>query len=254
MRIILKLHDGNHLTFEGLNDAKNLDAIDFDLDKAEFLDLYYNKYNAIRLWFTDLSTEDRTEAFYKYLYIVDAFDSLKAVYVELNNIDDLDAANYYPNDQEFFDLYFGNDPYKAVQAAASDDYNLRDRFVAFNGYGNLKSADTIPYENDANDIINRYFEQEEPKMLWNAKLTATHKDGYVTTLECEFYSTLDTETLEENAKDALWEKFDEAYGELDCNDDIHPLNKELIEHIANADTVDDSNLPDWTFTIVAHTV
>lgn len=254
MRIILKPHDGNHLTFEGLNDAKNLDAIDFDLDKTEFLDLYYNKYNAIRLWLTGLSTEDRTEAFYKYLYIVDTFDNLEAVYDALNNINNLDAANYYPNDQEFFDLCFENDPYKAVQAAASDDYNPRDRFVTFNGYGNLKSADTIPYENDADDIINRYFEQEEPEMLWNAKLTATHKDGYVTTLECEFYSKVDTETLEENAKDNLWEKFDEAYEMLDDDDNINPLNKELIEHIANTDTVDDSDLPDWTFKITTHTV
>ena len=254
MRIILKPHDGDHLTFEGLNDAKNLDAIDFDLDKTEFLDLYYNKYNAIRLWLTGLSTEDRTEAFYKYLYIVDTFDNLEAVYDTLNNIDGLDAANYYPNDQEFFDLYFGNNPYKAVQATASDDYNLRDRFVTFNGYGNLQSADTIPYENDANDIINRYFEQEEPEMLWNTKLTATHKDGYVTTLECEFYSKVDTETLEENAKDNLWEKFNEAYEELNDDNDIHPHNKELIEHIANTDTVDDNNLPDWTFTIITHTV
>ena len=254
MRITLKLHDGNHLTFEDLNDAKNLDAIDFDLDKAEFLDLYYNKYNAVRLWFDDLSTEDRTEAFYKYLYIVDTFSSLENVYTNLNNIDNLDAANYYPNDQEFFDLYFGNDPYRVVRATASDDYNLRDRFVTFNGNGNLKSADTIPYENDANTIINRYFEQEKPEILWNAKLTATHSSGYVTSLECEFYSEFGTETLEENAKDNLWDKFDEAYEELDCNDDIHPLNKELIEHIAEADTVDDSNLPDWTFTIVTHTV
>lgn len=254
MHIILKLHDSSPLTFEGLNDAKNLDAIDFDLDKVEFLDLYYNKYNAIRLWLTDMSTEDRTEAFYKYLYIVDTFSSLGSVYNTLNNIDELDAANYYPNDQEFFDLYFEGDPYKAVLAAKSNDYRLNDKFVTFDGYGYLKSADAIPYENDANDIINRYFEQEEPEMLWNAKLTATHKDGYVTTLECEFYSTLDTETLEENAKDNLWDKFDEAYEELNDNDDIHPLNKELIEHIANADTVDDSDLPDWTFKITTYTV
>lgn len=254
MRITLKLHDGNHLTFEDLNDAKNLDAIDFDLDKAEFLDLYYNKYKAVRLWFDDLSTEDRTETFYKYLYIVNTFSSLESVYDDLNNIDNLDAANYYPNDQEFFDLYFGNDPYRAVRATASDDYNLRDRFVTFNGNGNLKSADTIPYENDADTIINRYFEQEEPEMLWNAKLTATHKDGYITTLECEFYSTLDTETLEENTKDNLWDKFDEAYEDLDENGDIDPRQKALIERIVDSDTVDPKQLPDWTIDLVIYTV
>lgn len=254
MHLVLNLHDDDKLTFEELNDAKDLDAIDFDLDKAESLDLYYDKYNSICLWFNDMSTEDRTEAFYKYLYIVNTFSSLESVYDDLNNIDNLDAANYYPNDQEFFDLYFGNDPYRAVRATASDDYNLRDRFVTFTGNGNLKSADTIPYENDADTIINRYFEQEEPDTLWNAKLTATHSSGYVTSLECEFYSEFGTETLEENAKDELWEKFDEAYENLDENGDIDPRQKALIERIVELDTVDPAQLPDWTIELVIYTV
>ena len=254
MHLVLNLHDGDKLTFEELNDAKNLDAIDFDLNKAESLDLYYDKYNSICLWFDDLSTEDRTETFYKYLYIVDTFSSLESVYTDLNNIDELDAANYYHNDREFFDLYFKNDPYKAVQAATFGDYRISSKFVTFDGNGNLESADTIPYENDANDIINRYFEENEPDTLWNAKLTATHNGGYVTSLECEFYSEFDTETLEENAKDELWEKFDEAYENLDENGDIDPRQKALIERIVELDTVDPEQLPDWTIELIIYTV
>lgn len=254
MHLVLNLHDDNKLTFEELNDAKDLDAIDFDLDKAESLDLYYDKYNSIRLWFDDMSTEDRTEAFYKYLYIVDTFSSLENAYTNLNNIDELDAANYYPNDQEFFDLYFEGDPYKAVLAAKSNDYRLNDKFVTFDGYGYLKSADAIPYENDANDIINRYFEQSDIDTLWNTKLTATHSSGYVTTLECEFYSEFGMETLEENAKDELWEKFEEAYENLDEDDDIDPRQKALIERIVDLDTVDPDQLPDWTIELVIYTV
>ena len=254
MHLVLNLHDGNKLTFGELNDAKNLDAIDFNLDKAESLDLYYDKYNSIRLWFDDLSTEDRTEAFYKYLYIVDTFSSLESVYTDLNNIDELDAANYYHNDREFFDLYFKNDPYKAVQAAKSNDYRISSKFVTFDGNDNLESADAIPYENDANDIINRYFEENEPDTLWNAKLTATHSSGYVTSLECEFYSEFGTETLEENAKDELWEKFEEAYENLDEDDDIDPRQKALIERIVDLDTVDPDQLPNWTIELVIYTV
>ena len=160
MHLVLNLHDNDKLTFEELNDAKNLDAIDFNLNKAESLDLYYDKYNSIRLWFDDMSTEDRTKTFYKYLYIVDTYESLESVYSDLNDTENLDAENYYPNDQKFFDFYFRDDPYKAVQAATSDTYRLSSKFVTFNAYGNLKSVDNIPYENDANDIINRYFEQE----------------------------------------------------------------------------------------------
>lgn len=254
MHLVLSLHDGDKLTFEKLNDAKDLDAIDFDLDKTESLDLYYDKHNSICLWFNDMSTEDRTEIFYKYLYIVDTFASLESVYTDLNNIDELDAANYYHNDREFFDLYFKNDPYKAVQAAKSNDYRISSKFVTFDGNDNLESADAIPYENDANDIINRYFEENEPDTLWNAKLTATHSSGYVTSLECEFYSEFGTETLEENAKDELWEKFEEAYENLDEDDDIDPRQKALIERIVELDTVDPDQLPDWTIELIIYTV
>jgi hypothetical protein len=254
MHLVLNLHDGDKLTFEELNDAKELGAIDFDLDKVESLDLYYDKYNSICLWFNDMSTEDRTETFYKYLYIVDTFSSLESVYTNLNNIDELDAANYYHNDREFFDLYFKNDPYKAVQAAKSNDYRISSKFVTFDGNGNLESADTIPYENDANDIINRYFEQSDIDTLWNAKLTATHSSGYITSLECEFYSEFGMETLEENAKDELWEKFEEAYEDLDEDDDIDPRQKALIEHIVELDTVDPKQLPDWTIELIIYTV
>lgn len=254
MHLVLNLHDDNKLTFEELNDAKDLDAIDFDLDKTESLDLYYDKYNAICLWFTDMSTEDRTETFYKYLYIVDTFSSLGSVYNTLNNIDELDAANYYPNDQEFFDLYFGGDPYKAVLATTFGDYRTSSKFVTFDGNGNLESADAIPYENDANNIINRYFEQSDIDTLWNAKLTATHNSGYVTSLECEFYSEFGTETLDENAKDELWEKFEEAYENLDEDNDIDPRQKTLIERIVELGTVDPAQLPDWTIELVIYTV
>lgn len=254
MHLVLNLHNGDKLTFEELNDAKDLDTIDFDLDKAESLDLYYDKYNSICLWLNDMSTEDRTETFYKYLYIVDTFSSLRSVYNTLNNIDELDAANYYPNDQEFFDLFFRGNPYKAVQATKSNDYRISSRFVTFDGNGNLESADAIPYENDANDIINRYFEENDPDVLWNAKLTAIHSSGYVTSLECEFYSEFSMETLEENAKDELWEKFEEAYENLDENNNIDPRQKALIERIVDLDTVDPEQLPDWTIELVVYTV
>ena len=208
----------------------------------------------LRLWFDDLSTEDRTETFYKYLYIVDTFSSLESVYNSLNDTENLDAANYYHNDQEFFDLFFGGNPYKAVQATVSNDYRLSSKFVTFDGNDNLESADTIPYENDANDIINRYFEQYDVDTLWSTKLTATHSSGYVTSLECEFYSEFGTETLEENAKDELWEKFEEAYENLDENGDIDPRQKALIERIVELDTVDPDQLPDWTIDLVIYTV
>lgn len=246
MHLILNLQDDDQLFFEKLVDAKDLDAIDFDINKIESLDLYYNKNKYIRLPFTHLNTDDKTETFYKYLYIVNTFKSLKDVCDLLNNTDGLDVANYYPNNQEFFDLYFKNDPYRAVYATADNaNYSTNDKFVKFDSNGNLESNNTIPYEDEADEIITRYFEEAEPEIAWIAKLTATHNSGYTTTLTIKGSSTV--EILEEDAYDALWEDFYNAYKEIDDYDNLH--EKALIKHIVDSKDINDTELPDWTIKI-----
>lgn len=246
MHLVLNLTNGDNLTFNELIESKDLDAIDFDLDKAECIDFYYDKHKYICLPLTDLYSEEKTETFYKYLYIVDIFKSLEDVCDLLNNTDGLDVANYYLNNQEFFDLYFEDDPYGAVCIAINNDsYNIKDKFVMFDNNGNLESNNTIPYENEADEIITRYFEEAEPEISWIAKLTATHDSSYTTTLTTKGSSNV--EILEEDAYDALWEDFYDAYKNLDDYDNPH--KKALIKHIVNSKVIDDTELPDWTIKI-----
>ena len=246
MHLILNLQDNDQLFFEKLVNAKDLDAIDFDINKIESLDLCYNKNKYICLPFTHLNTDDKTETFYKYLYIVNTFKNLKDVCDLLNNTDGLDVANYYPNNQEFFDLYFEDDPYRAVCIAIDNNsYNIKDKFVMFDNKGNLESNNTIPYEDEADEIITRYFEEAEPEISWIAKLTATHDSGYTTTLTTKGSSTV--EIFEEDAYDALWEDFYDAYKEIDDYDNLH--EKALIKHIADSKDINDTELPDWTIKI-----
>lgn len=246
MHLILNLQDDDQLFFEKLVDAKDLDAIDFDINKIESLDLFYDKNKYVNVPLTHVYPEDKTETFYKYLYIVNTFKSLKDVCDLLNNTNGLDVANYYPNNQEFFDLYFENDPYRAVYATADNaNYSTNDKFVKFDSNGNLESNNTIPYEDEADEIITRYFEEAEPEIAWIAKLTATHDSGYTTTLTIKGSSTV--EILEEDAYDALWEEFYNACKEI--NDYNNPHEKALIKHIANSDIIDDTELPDWTIKI-----
>jgi hypothetical protein len=246
MHLILNLHDDDQLFFEKLVDAKDLDTIDFDLNKAKSLDLCYEKNKYVCIPLTHLCTEDKTETFYKYLYIVDTFQSLEDVCDRLANTNDLDVANYYINNQEFFDLFFNNDPYRAVYATVDNaNYSTNDKFVEFDSNGNLESNNKIPYEDEANKIITRYFEEAEPEISWIAKLTATHSSGYTTTTETKGSSTI--EIFEEDAYDALWEEFYNAYKEI--NDYDNPHEKALIKHIANSDIIDDTELPDWTIKI-----
>ena len=251
MHLILNLHDDDQLFFEKLVDAKELDAIDFDLDKIESLDLYYDKNKYIRLPFAHLNTDDKTETFYKYLYIIDTFKNLKDVCDLLTNTDGLGVANYYPNDQEFFNLFFSNDPYRAVYATADNpNYNTNNKFVKFDGNGNLESNNKIPYEDEANEIITRYFEEAEPEISWIAKLTATHNSGYVTTVETKGSSTITI--FEEDAYDALWEEFYNAYKDIDDYDNPH--EKALIKHIVNSKVIDDTELPNLTIKINVYAI
>lgn len=80
---------------------------------------------------------------------------------------------------------------------------------------------------------------------WITKLTATHDSGYTTTLTAKGSSTV--EILEEDAYDALWEDFYDAYKEIDDYDNPH--EKALIKHIVNSKIIDDTKLPDWTIKI-----
>ena len=57
----------------------------------------------------------------------------------------------YPNDEDFFNMYYSNDPYNAVQRAVYGNYQPMQDYVMFDGYGNLKSLDTYELEKYMSD-------------------------------------------------------------------------------------------------------
>lgn len=258
MQLILTLDNGNELFLEELNDAKELKVIQFDLDQVVKFELDYSKSGSLiqkrlDIDIEDLSTEDKKETFYKYLYIVENFGSLESLYDEIDNKDDLASVDYFPNDEDFFNTFYMKKPYKLVQAISYGDYKHSDKFVTFDGYANLKSVYEVPYEDDCDELVSRYFEQESPEMLWKVKFTATHSSGFSTALEREFYSEANVD--EESAKDEIREAIAESYENLDELEDVNEYNKVLIEKIGGSDVdFDDDELSDWTFEFVTYTV
>lgn len=257
MQLILTLDNGNELFLEELNDAKELKVIQFDLNQVVKFELDYSKSGSViqkrlDIDIEDLSTEDKKETFYKYLYIVENFGSLESLYDEIDNKDNLESVDYFPNDEDFFNTFYMNKPYKLVQAISYGNYKHSDKFVTFNGYGNLKSVYEIPYEDDCAELVSRYFEQGDPEMLWKVQFTATHSSGFSTTLEREFYSEVN---VDENAKEEIREAIAESYEELDELEDVNEYNKVLIEKIGGSDVdFDDDELSDWTFEFITFTV
>ena len=58
-----------------------------------------------------------------------------------------------PHDEEFYNIYFEGNPIEAVRAVLFGDVRWSDDYVRFNGYGNLETTLSIPYEDEADNII-----------------------------------------------------------------------------------------------------
>ena len=75
--------------------------------------------------------EDKDNGIYRTLEMIDA----------VNRYDNsLENLNYYENDEEFFNMFFYNNPMEAVRASYYGDYKYLDEFVKIDLNGNLKSS------------------------------------------------------------------------------------------------------------------
>lgn len=98
-------------------------------------------------------------------YLLDAFDNLlncdtiEDVAKDLKDTHDLNCFNYYPFDEEFFQLFYKDDPYEAARAEHFGKTNWTDKYITLNAYGNLESTYKIPYEDEASEIIQYYLEE-----------------------------------------------------------------------------------------------
>ena len=82
-------------------------------------------------------------------YLLNHVDEIGDIITEINSIDNsLDFLEYWENDEEFFNTFFYNNPSEAVRSAYYGDYSYCDKYVKFNEYGNLESADDYKLEKE----------------------------------------------------------------------------------------------------------
>lgn len=91
----------------------------------------------------------------------------------LNNINSwngyFDELRWEPNDEEFYSIYFSNDPQELARAIYYGEYNYCDDYIRFNAYGNLETADEWKVQDEiggmSEEIIEKYLElcEEQPK-------------------------------------------------------------------------------------------
>lgn len=98
------------------------------------------------------------EAINKYFDDIIYLDDIHYLVSQINSYDGhLDYLDYYDNNEEFFDMYFGTNTIEAVRAVCFGDYRYADDYVKFNSYGNLESANEYEvfcsYQQSKNEII-----------------------------------------------------------------------------------------------------
>ena len=79
-------------------------------------------------------------------YLLENTEELENVVREINSWNgSLSNLEAFPNDEDFFDIFFGQDVMGAVRAVQYGDYNINDDYVGFDGYGNLVSFNYSDY-------------------------------------------------------------------------------------------------------------
>ena len=82
-------------------------------------------------------------------YLLNHIDEIGNIISDINSIDgSLDYLEYFENNEEFFNTFFYNNPTEAVRSSFYGDYHYCDKYVKFDGYGNLKSVDDYELEKE----------------------------------------------------------------------------------------------------------
>lgn len=94
------------------------------------------------------------------------FEKIFDLVQQINSYDgSLEHIAFMPNDEDFFETVFYNNPMEAVRATQYGDYNFMDDYIMFNGYGNLDSYNDFEAMNEfceyKYDIADRIYELYE---------------------------------------------------------------------------------------------
>ncbi len=152
--IILHLDNGDTITLTNktdheklLDQYKNTLITKVEITIGDIKETIYETYSF---------DEDTLEVFDNLLY----YDTIKEVATNLDDTHDLDCFNYYPFDEDFFKLFYENKPYEAARDTHFGKVNWNDKYVTFDGYHWLKTANEIPYEDEAQEILSYWIEEE----------------------------------------------------------------------------------------------
>ncbi len=100
-----------------------------------------------------ISNSDNFAEVFELVYAINSYDG------------SLPYLEFFYNDDEFFNVFFGINTMEAVRAVCFGDYNYNDDYVRFNGYNNLESASQyevmMEYDLCKEDIADKIMEMAD---------------------------------------------------------------------------------------------
>ena len=88
-------------------------------------------------------------AIIEFLDNIDNFEEIFELVSIINSYDgSLSEREFFYNEEEFFDIFFGINTIDAVRAVCYGDYKFEDEFVMFNAYENLESFNRYEVMNE----------------------------------------------------------------------------------------------------------
>ena len=91
-------------------------------------------------------------------------ENLRSIVSDINSYDGyFDDIQWWDNDEDFFETFYGDDILGAVRAVCYGEYSYTDEYVRINAYGNLETTNFIQSELEDNidDIVEHIIENWE---------------------------------------------------------------------------------------------
>lgn len=157
--ITINLKDKQPIEINKVTDLQTL-TLDYD-EYDEYIittvEIDYNNENITISATPTERDEDELEELIETLHELFDYD-LAELYEQLPSVaqENLSISEWMPHDEEFYNIYFSEEPARAVRAAIFGDVHWADDYVRFNGYGNLETASCIPYDDEADIIIREW--------------------------------------------------------------------------------------------------
>ena len=161
MQFYVKIKKDGKQVFEGWNDDKSytdfFDSID-DLTEYEgYIDDYDGKANC-GAYLVDKNRMFSFDNLSDLLERLEKLDTAEDFYNDLNNTDEIFYDEYYDFDEDTINEIFKN-PYDALRACFFGNVYFTDDYFKFDGYGNIKTVNEIPYDDYNTEIIERWIEE-----------------------------------------------------------------------------------------------